>query len=109
MIGGLIDDSSLESVDGRANEEKHRCRIAVQDTFADPGQGDKAEGLVAGDRVGLGVRDHAEAADAVALIDGEGQDVAQESFTYSLALHPRVDAEASEAEDGQWIGGKALA
>jgi hypothetical protein len=54
---------------------RRKSRIAVERAFADTGEAHKAKGLVERDRPGLGVRHHAEAADAIPLIHGKRQDV----------------------------------
>ena len=66
----------------------------MQDAFADSSQAIEAEALIKRDGVGLGVGDHADATDAVALIASQGQDVAQEGSADAVPLRSQVDAEA---------------
>lgn len=81
----------------------------MQEALAHAFERDEAEGLIEAHALWLGVGDDCDAAEAVALFDGEGEHVAKERAADAVALGARVDTQACQTQDGKRIGGQMFA
>jgi hypothetical protein len=101
--------SALEGGGDGVDGQKHRHWLAVKQALTHALDGHEAEALVEAYGLGLGVGDDSDAADAIALLDGESQHVPKQRLADAETLGPRVDAQTGQTQHGQWIGGQPLA
>jgi hypothetical protein len=85
--------------------QEHRLRVAKERTLADSREWLETITAVKGNRLGFGIGHDANATESVTLIQGERQDVAEQSAPDAEPLGIPIHAESREPQDRKRVGG----